>query len=141
MYEKTDKRDKRKPKMFDNTCGDCHIEGLRCIEFAVEASNQDNRNKCCCGHMKNMHKNAISQPADYITKMTLTISSTNAGLKSSLAKALAKYRVTGRIIRIGGNTHVTVTGRKSVLFAVANKLHVICKRFDYNCSITAYRSS
>jgi len=63
MYEKTDKRDKRKPKMFDNTCGDCHIEGLRCIEFAVEASNQDNRNKCCCGHMKNMHKNAISQPA------------------------------------------------------------------------------
>ena len=46
---------------FRNICGDCNDTGHRCFEFAVD-ENQSNRNKCCCGHQKNMHKTTATPP-------------------------------------------------------------------------------
>eukprot|EP01035_Chromulina_nebulosa_P041435 gene41435-56055_t len=44
---------------FRNICGDCNDTRRRCCEFAFD-ENQSNRNLCCCGHMKNMHKSATT---------------------------------------------------------------------------------
>ena len=44
---------------FRNICGDCNDTRRRCCEFAFD-ENQSNRNICCCGHMKNMHKSATT---------------------------------------------------------------------------------